>query len=115
MSEEVSVEVADNFKESWRDIVCHPDGSLNYDQVMKELYDYSKLMERFQNLINIFGYTQGISKLTYADYVYQGALERHIHNCICDSMEEIYDLIKSGDAKEAMRTIEHFYSRSGDD
>jgi hypothetical protein len=34
------------YDEFWRDIVENPDGTLNKDQVMRELSDYSGLMRR---------------------------------------------------------------------
>lgn len=33
------------FDEFWKDIVTNPDGSLNVDQVKKELHDYSKMLD----------------------------------------------------------------------
>ena len=34
------------YEERWKEIVENPDGSLNKDQVMRELHDYDGLMRR---------------------------------------------------------------------
>lgn len=34
------------YRDFWRDIVEHPDGTLNRDQIMRELHDYHHLMEQ---------------------------------------------------------------------
>lgn len=33
------------FDEFWRDLVCHPDGTLNRDAVMRELHDYATALD----------------------------------------------------------------------
>jgi hypothetical protein len=33
------------FEEDWKDLLCNEDGTLNKDKVMRELHDYSVLLE----------------------------------------------------------------------
>lgn len=57
------------FREFWEGIVCLPDGSLNVDQVKRELHDYKVVMD---NATTVYMHVTGgkVSKLnTDADVV----------------------------------------------
>ena len=79
--------VEKHFKEFWEDIIIK-DGVVDLEQVKKELSDFSEMMDRFQKVINIFGGTMGISKLTYTDEVYAQALNEYVEQSIKDALEE---------------------------
>ena len=87
MSEGMDQEVEKIYREDWKEII-EPNGALDFEQVKKELYDFSMLIQRFQAVINIFGATKGISKLTYKPEVYVQALEEYVTSEI---EEALYD------------------------
>lgn len=46
----IDKEVEEDYINLWKDIIENEDGSVNIEQVKKELYDYSKLMDRTMKL-----------------------------------------------------------------
>ena len=44
------------FKEFWQEILCLPDGSLNLDQVKRELHDYHTLLD---NVPKVYSHVTG--------------------------------------------------------
>ena len=46
----IEKEVEEDYNNLWKDIIENEDGSVNIEQVKKELYDYSKLMDRTMKL-----------------------------------------------------------------
>lgn len=48
--------VLDNYNEFWKEIVENPDGTLNKEQIMKELSDFSMLIV---NLSKLYSYISG--------------------------------------------------------
>lgn len=49
-------EVLDNYENFWKEIVENPDGTINKDQIAKELYDFSRLIS---NLSSLYSYITG--------------------------------------------------------
>lgn len=41
----VTPEVEQCYQEFWKDIICNEDGSINIEQLKKELYDYSGVLD----------------------------------------------------------------------
>jgi hypothetical protein len=64
------------FNEEWKRIVCDKDGNLILEQVMKELHDYSMLMENASLVYNEF--TPYSKPHTDPKYVIQAITERYI-------------------------------------
>lgn len=65
------LEVQNNYESFWKEIVENPDGTLNKEQVMRELHDFTKLID---NLSKIYCYISGnvVSKpMTHAEIVLQ--------------------------------------------
>lgn len=52
----VDLDVQNNYESVWKEIVENPDGSLNKEQIMKELADFSMLIH---NLSTIYCYVSG--------------------------------------------------------
>lgn len=48
--------IFDNYELTWKEILEKPDGSIDKEQLMKELYDFSKLIS---NLSKIYCYISG--------------------------------------------------------
>lgn len=65
------------FNEFWSEIVCNPDGTLNKEQVMKELYDFHFVLE---NVPKVYCHITGnkLSKPNYDAQVVIDAFEEHL-------------------------------------
>jgi hypothetical protein len=65
-----------NYADFWKDIVENPDGTLNIDQVKKELHDFYRAM---QEVPKVYSHVTGgqLSKLLYEARTVIGEAERH--------------------------------------
>ena len=94
MSEQSPVEKCwDDF---WKPIVTRDDGFLNIDAIKCELYDFKQMMNRFQHVVNHFGSTLGISKLTYEPEIYKEAIDLYVDQCVTDRIDEMIKILKEG-------------------
>jgi hypothetical protein len=79
------------YKEFWKEIVENPDGSLNLDQVKRELADFKGLMTR---ATEVFMHVTGgkVSKLNTLAEVVISLADAHIED-ICDEavQDALYD------------------------
>lgn len=79
-------------REFWEDII-YKDGKLDEEQVMKELEDYSDMMDRFGTFL--CEATGGrMSKLNYTTEAMLSELNSHIEDCCQQAIEDYkkYDL-----------------------
>ena len=86
------------FNEFWKDIVCNPDGSLNVEQVKKELADFNFIMDQIPKVYcHVTGDT--LSKpMYYADSVIKCAddhLNDQIENANKELIKEISEEVES--------------------
>jgi hypothetical protein len=44
-TEDIGTDYEKSYDEFWKSIVEHPDGTLNRDQIMRELHDYRRVMD----------------------------------------------------------------------
>ena len=101
-------EVEKVYQEFWKDIVENEDGTLNVEQVKKELADYSMVMD---NCTSAYIEMTGgeISKPnTYFSEVLRIFQEEFLHNGIVQ--DDIRDMLKDVDDIEALKSelIEYF-------
>ena len=74
--------VIDNYESVWKEIIENPDGSLNKEQVMKELHDFSILIG---NISKIYTYMTG-------SIVSKPMVDAHIIIGLCEEqLQESYD------------------------
>jgi hypothetical protein len=70
----------------WRDII-YKDGKLDEEQVMKELIDYSDMMDRF--VVFLCEATGNrMSKLNYTTGEMLSCLNQHIEDCVERALED---------------------------
>ena len=70
---------ADTYAEDWRDVVEHADGTLNMDQVMRELSDYSMLLKQVP---------EAYDDVTGGRISKPHTLPVHVINCVNERIEE---------------------------
>lgn len=86
-------EYMQTYAETWQDIVENKDGTLNKDQVARELADYLDLMGRVSE---VYGNVTGgrISKPeTTAEAVTEQA-NNHVDDCIRSAIKDIVEVFK---------------------
>lgn len=75
-------QVEDNWNENWKQILIKEDGSIDLDQLKRELMDFSDLMKNAREVYHIVsGY-----KLSYASYPASTVID-----LFEEHMEEMYD------------------------
>lgn len=89
--------VEKEYDDYWKGLVENEDGTLNKEQIMKELYDYSTFMDTASKVYcHITG--SKLSKVHYLPEVIISAAEEHqndiISECIKEKMENLIDEIK---------------------
>lgn len=71
----------------WKSLVTNPDGSLNLDQIKRELYDYSTLMTNVGKLY--YELTDGQISKSNTDTIYIiDAVDKRIKEAVKEALEE---------------------------
>ena len=71
-----------DFEDFWKSIVCNPDGSINLDQIKKELYDWHNVMGEVSK---VYDHVSGgkISKVT--------TMAQHVIDAHEEEISDAYD------------------------
>lgn len=102
-------------KKFWDKIIRNPDGTLNEEQLYKELHDYSFVLDQVPTVYcHITGNT--LSKVNYhadvvtskADEYYEEYLRKDVHEFIIDLIE-IHDIIDQSDKDDALDLINKYF------
>lgn len=101
-------EVEKVYQEFWKDIVENEDGTLNVEQVKKELFDYSKVMENCASAYSEMTCYEISNPNTYFSEVLRIFQEEFLHKGIVQ--DDIRDMLKDVDDIEALKSelIEYF-------
>lgn len=90
------------WEEDWKEICTIDDGTLNLDQIQRELYDYSFMLDQVPT---VYCEVAGLSKPnTYASAIigeYENRINERFKNYIADFLESIepdYSLHKDSDS-----------------
>ncbi|MFD0902358.1 hypothetical protein [Actinomadura sediminis] len=94
----------ETYNDFWREIVENPDGTLNRDQVMRELYDYRVVMEEVSKA---YGEVTGglLSKPNTAAHHIVAAVEERIEAVIRAVREQVAEELRA-DADAHRRVVE---------
>lgn len=78
--------VEENYNEFWKDII-EKDGEIDKEQLMKELHDFSFLLEQIPF---IFMHATGgkMSKVFYTSETVKAVIDEHIQDCIDEALED---------------------------
>lgn len=78
------------FDEFWREIVCNEDGTLNVDQVKRELHDFHTLIE---NVPKVYDHVSGgrISKPNTLAFEVISCFEEHVDRCVEERLADEAD------------------------
>ncbi len=79
--------VEEIFNEFWSEIVCNPDGSLNKEEVMKELYDYHFVLENVPKVYCAIT-NNTLSKPNYHAHAVISCYEEHLQADIDQAIED---------------------------
>ncbi len=98
----------ERYEETWRTIVENPDGTLNRDQVMRELFDFTTVMTEASK---VYEELAGLTKPnTAAEHVLEGADRKYREQYADLLCERAYDLlgdaVDPGDASTVERIAE---------
>lgn len=101
-------EVEKVYQEFWKDIVENENGTLNKEQVKKELFDYSKVMENCASAYNEMTCWEISNPNTYFSEVLRIFQEEFLHKGIVK--DDIRDMLKDVDdiAVLKIELIEYF-------
>jgi len=101
-------EIEKNYQEFWKDIVENKDGTLNKEQVKKELFDYSMVMDNCSSAYSEMTGGEISKPNTYFSEVLRIFQEEFLHNDIVK--DDIRDMLKDVDDIEALKSelIEYF-------
>lgn len=98
-------EVEQNYRENWKEII-EKDGVVDLEQVKKELWDYSFLLE---NVPYVYSEIAGLSKPNYHAHV---ILERHEERFLSKriTQDDVMDMIKGCSDLEELKEclVEYF-------
>lgn len=88
-------EVDQVFNNFWREIVCNGDGSLNEEQVKKELYDFYVAME---NVPKVYCHITGntLSKINYTASAVISCYEEHVQRLINEAIDDYKESVGEG-------------------
>lgn len=98
MSDSEEIEYGEIYEHIWRDIVQRPDGTLDEDQVKRELYDYYNLILQAGE---VYSHVTGgvLSKLNYTAGTVISAADEHQRQrsdwAIADVIEELLGLFEA--------------------
>jgi hypothetical protein len=90
---------AKRYEEFWKEIVENPDGTLNKDQVMRELSDYSAVMHEVA--IAYDSVTGKFSKPNTAAHHVISAVDERIAKAARDDLDEAAELLSAAGMTEA--------------
>jgi hypothetical protein len=102
-------EVEKVYQEFWKDIVENEDGTLNKEQVKKELFDYNKVMENCTSAYCEMTCYEISNPNTYFSEVLRIFQEEFLHKGIVK--DDIRDMLKDVDDIAALKIelIEYFH------
>lgn len=105
-------EVENTWNEFWKPIVSNPDGSINLEQLKKELYDFRQVMN---NVPEVYDHITGgtVSKILtkpsvikdLADEHYTKTAEQMFAEDIMPTLQEINDFQPTGSAVSVRRRL----------
>ena len=105
--EKIKIDSEKIFNEFWKDIICNPDGSLNAEQVKKELADFHYIMDQVPKVYcHVTGDT--LSKLMYEADTVINCADNHLNEQIENANKELTEELKVTDdlLKERQKVID---------
>ena len=97
----------EEYEEFWKDIVENEDGTLNKDQVMRELSDYSMVMDNCARAYSTMT-KQRISKQNTMFFEVEGIFkELFLDNDIV--VDDMIDILKEEDINELKKQIKDYF------
>ncbi len=98
----------EEYEEFWKDIVENEDGTLNKDQVMRELSDYSMVMDNCAKAYSTMT-KQRISKQNTMFFEVEGIFnELYLDNDIV--VDDMVEILKENDINELKKQIRDYFN-----
>lgn len=80
-------EVEDNWNDTWKDILIKDDGTVDIEQLKKELFDFSEMIDRMVKVTCAMTRDR-LSKPTYPPHILIGEMELAIEEDIKDRIKD---------------------------
>ena len=104
---ELDIDYKKEYEEFWKDIVENTDGTLNKDQVMRELADYSMVMDNCASAYSTMT-KQRISKQNTCFFEVENIFnELFLDNDIV--VDDMVEILKINDIKELKENIREYF------